>query len=445
MVSGRAPAAGEAGCRPLLTRAHRLDWRRRWLSHEGRRRQSPLALITLREQELPVVHADGTSRDHARAPWTFPWHDPPMLLQKTGTSWARVPLTSWNDEAHLQEVLAASPELVPGCAGNAAARELAIIGTGSLDLLLVDDLGTLTLVECKLRKNPQIRREVVGQILAYASGLQRMSYGQVTAAFSKVTQTSLIAAVQEASGGTVDPSQFEQRVGDALADGRFRLVVAVDEITEELKGIIEFLNVHFDDRIAVMALELGLFKQGDVELLVPSHYGAEFATASGDPVKGSQKRWDLDLVRERVEGLSDSPERTLVLSLLSHATKNAAAFKGGVGAAPSGGFYYRLGDKTRSMWSLYVRDAGAVIALNFGSIASASEEAAQAMLLRLQQSDRLKELLPADPGAAFGKYPELPVSVFTDAPSAAHLLMESLDAALAQSSTSPGPGDVSAT
>ncbi len=143
-----------------------------------------------------------------------------MLLQKTGFSWEPVTLTSWDDEAHLQEVLAASPELLPGCAGNAAARELSITGTGSLDLLLVDDLGTLTLVACKLRKNPQIRREVVGQILAYASGLQRMSFAQISAAFSEVTKVSMADAVQEASGGSVDPIQFEQRVARALAEGR---------------------------------------------------------------------------------------------------------------------------------------------------------------------------------------------------------------------------------
>jgi hypothetical protein len=356
-----------------------------------------------------------------------------MLLQKKDSSWEPVPLTSWYDEAHLQEVLAASPELVPGCAGNAAARELGITGTGSLDLLLVDDLGALTLVECKLRKNPQIRREVVGQILAYASGLQRMSYAQVAAAFSKVTRTSLIDAVQQASGGSVDAVQFEQRVAEALSDGRFRLVVAVDEITEELKGIVEFLNAHFDERIAVMALELGLFKQGDVELLVPSYYGAEAAAPGGEPSKGSLKRWDLDLVRERVDNSPDSPERTFVLSLLAHAVENAATFKGGVGSAPSGGFYYRLGDKTRSLWSLYVRDAGPVIAVNLGSVASASPGAAGAMLFQLQQSDRLKDLFPTDAASAASRYPELPASVFTDSPSAGHLLLAALDAALAQS------------
>jgi hypothetical protein len=291
-----------------------------------------------------------------------------VLLQKKGSSWDPVPLTSWADEAHLQQVLAASPELVPGCAGNAGARELSITGTGSLDLLLVDEVGTLTLVECKLRKNPQIRREVIGQILAYASGLQRMSYAQLGAAFSKAAKVPLIDAVQEAGGGDLDVVQFEERVTDALAEGRFRLVVAVDEITEELKGIVEFLNTHSDDRVAVLALELGLFKQGDIELLVPSHYGAESPKPSADPAKGSTKRWDLDLLRERVDSLPTT-ERTFVSSLLDHATKHAAVFKAAweqhLLEASTTGSETRLGP----CGPLYMRDTGPVIALNFGSIA----------------------------------------------------------------------------
>ncbi len=350
-----------------------------------------------------------------------------MLLQKQGSAWTPVPLTSWDDEPHLQKVLAASPELVPGCAGNAVARELPVTGTGYLDLLLVDDVGTLTLVECKLRKNPQIRREVVGQILAYASGLQRMSYLQVTDAFSKAALVPLLDAVQQSSGGAVDPVRFEQSVSKALSEGRFRLVVAVDEITEELKGIVEFLNEHSDDRIAIMALELGLFKQDGVELLVPSHYGAELPKTSGDPTRGSPRRWGLDVVRERIENLPSSPERVLVLSLLEHASRHAAAFKGGVGSAPSGGFYYRLGDKTRSLWSLYARDTGPVIAVNLGSIASASQDLAERVLSHLQQSERLQEYLPVDLGSATGKYPEIPASAFTAPPDASHLLLAALD------------------
>lgn len=46
-------------------------------------------------------------------------------------------------------------------------REFNIPGIGLVDLVCVDDQDTLTIIECKLAANPQIRREVVGQIIAY--------------------------------------------------------------------------------------------------------------------------------------------------------------------------------------------------------------------------------------------------------------------------------------
>jgi len=52
-------------------------------------------------------------------------------------------------------------ELIPVC------RELRI-SVGPLDNLYVNQFGMLTLVECKLWRNPEARRKVVGQILDYA-------------------------------------------------------------------------------------------------------------------------------------------------------------------------------------------------------------------------------------------------------------------------------------
>ncbi len=56
------------------------------------------------------------------------------------------------------------------------ARELNIPGVGFVDVLLADERGRLVVVECKLWRNPQARREVVGQILGYARELSRYEY-----------------------------------------------------------------------------------------------------------------------------------------------------------------------------------------------------------------------------------------------------------------------------
>lgn len=79
------------------------------------------------------------------------------------------------DERWLQELLFAHPELVPleriepgaGSIVNLL-REFALprsSGLVFLDLLAVTRSGRIVLVECKLWRNPQARREVVAQLI----------------------------------------------------------------------------------------------------------------------------------------------------------------------------------------------------------------------------------------------------------------------------------------
>ena len=51
------------------------------------------------------------------------------------------------------------------------ARELNVPEVDRIDAFLADGRGHQVIVECKLWRNPQARREVVGQILDYARAL----------------------------------------------------------------------------------------------------------------------------------------------------------------------------------------------------------------------------------------------------------------------------------
>ena len=86
------------------------------------------------------------------------------------------------DEEFLQELLFRFPETLPTDAIDAAyagavpvCRELST-QAGYVDALYVNPLGRLTLAEFKLWRNPQARREVIGQILDYAKELASWGY-----------------------------------------------------------------------------------------------------------------------------------------------------------------------------------------------------------------------------------------------------------------------------
>ena len=49
------------------------------------------------------------------------------------------------------------------------------------------DNGDLIIVECKLWRNPDARRKVIGQILDYAKDLSNMNYSQLESGVLRVT------------------------------------------------------------------------------------------------------------------------------------------------------------------------------------------------------------------------------------------------------------------
>ena len=88
------------------------------------------------------------------------------------------------DESWLQDLIMRHPSLLPVDQIEPAfnllipiCRELPIqAGSLFLDNLLVTPAGDLALVECKLWRNPQARREVVAQILDYANAMSTWNY-----------------------------------------------------------------------------------------------------------------------------------------------------------------------------------------------------------------------------------------------------------------------------
>lgn len=200
-----------------------------------------------------------------------------LLIRRADGSWAEPEITGHKSEDDLQELLATSPDLLPGSETGlpmAVARELRV-ATGQIDVVGIDVEGELTLCECKLAANPGARREVVGQLLEYAGALQSMTFEEFSDRFAARAGRSLVDAVAEIAGEDFDDDSFETQVAENLEAGRFRLVFAVDTITEALKQTVVYLNDHLDG--SVLALELAYLRDGEVEMLLPAVYGEESA------------------------------------------------------------------------------------------------------------------------------------------------------------------------
>jgi len=184
---------------------------------------------------------------------------PPQIVK-------RVPEGEARREDALRDLLFAHPamlpvsEIDPGIGALVPiARELNVPEVGRIDAFLVDPRGALVIVECKLWRNPQARREVVGQILDYARALARFSYEDLQREVSRATgrKGNALYELVAAEVAGVDEAQFVDRVARNLAAGRFLLMVVGDGITEGTQRIGEYLvaqpGLAFDFALVEMA------------------------------------------------------------------------------------------------------------------------------------------------------------------------------------------------
>ena len=178
----------------------------------------------------------------------------------------RVPQGQARREDVLRDLLFANPAMLPVSEIDPAigplipiARELNVPDVGRIDAFLADGRGHLVIVECKLWRNPQARREVVGQILDYARALARFSYDDLQREVSGSTKRSGNALYDMVADqdGALDEARFVDQVSRNLAAGRFLLMVVGDGITEGTQRIGEYLvaqpGLAFDFALVEMA------------------------------------------------------------------------------------------------------------------------------------------------------------------------------------------------
>lgn len=155
----------------------------------------------------------------------------------------------------VREVEPAFTPLIPVC------RELPT-RVGPVDLLFVTPDGLLTIVECKLWKNPEAHRQVVGQILDYAKELSRWSYEDLEQAVRRSSGNSpkSLYELAAAHSDDVEERDFVDNVSRNLRQGRFLLLIVGDGIRENVERMTTFLQQHAHLDFALALLEMGVFK-----------------------------------------------------------------------------------------------------------------------------------------------------------------------------------------
>jgi hypothetical protein len=200
---------------------------------------------------------------------------PHVVVDAVASPLARIPFDERKlKEDWFQSLLFNNPSLIPVDEIEPVfgpliplARELRTSNGGLIDLVYINPQGYLTLVETKLFRNPEARREVVAQIVDYAAALSQWSYGDLCNA------VALNENIVREKGDPIVPRVYEHpdynearfidTVTSNLERGRFLLLIVGDGIQSGVEHLADTLTRAPHLGFSLALLELALFRFGD--------------------------------------------------------------------------------------------------------------------------------------------------------------------------------------
>jgi hypothetical protein len=179
-------------------------------------------------------------------------------------------------EAYIQELVQAYPACLPITeidvmfAGPVPICTELNTPSGAIDNFMVTPSGLPVLVECKLWRNPEGRREVVGQILDYAKELSRWSSSDLQREVSRRLKRdgNPLLEMVRAVDPHVDEVQFNDALTANLRRGRVLLLIVGDGIREGVEAIAEYLQVHAGLHFSLGLVELPIYMMPNGDRLV---------------------------------------------------------------------------------------------------------------------------------------------------------------------------------
>lgn len=232
-------------------------------------------------------------------------------------------------ENELQRLIECNPQLVSYAPDDAQLiliqREFAVSDDFglSLDHLFVDQNGVPVLVEVKRAVDTRIRREVVAQVLDYASCASGWNVDTLRQLFREANGDS--EGILEA----YDTDEFWDAVATNLKAERLILVFAADKIPGRLQTIIDFLNRNLNG-IRVYGVEIRQFQTNDSSLL-SSSIVTNLSAGSEQVALSSRRNWSAESMLEYIEGDCGRPVANVCNALIQYAEQL--------------GFHNRFGEK----------------------------------------------------------------------------------------------------
>ena len=188
---------------------------------------------------------------------------------------------SYNED-WLQETIYKEPSVLPTADVDPAYGNLIPIGreipvvcdgkTGYIDNLYISSRGYIVIVETKLWRNPESRREVIGQIIDYAKDVQKWDYETLNNIYKSNHNKNLFDELVALNYYSIDEeAKFIDTVIKNISMARFLLMIVGDGIREGLEKMVNFLNINPTMQYKLALCELEVYEmENQSKLIVPN-------------------------------------------------------------------------------------------------------------------------------------------------------------------------------
>lgn len=203
----------------------------------------------------------------------------PILISRTNArcELQRVHLGAGiHDEKWLQALIHDHPAILPiadiepGFGDLIPTAREVPCGHGFIDNLYLTPAGGIVLVETKLWRNSQMRREVVAQVLDYVAALSGMSYDSFESAIQRgMHAPEQIYDLVREHPEALEEAAFIDAVANNLGRGRVLAIALGDGIRTETEVLAQLLQSHAGAHFTFALVELSVWENAGDLLVVP--------------------------------------------------------------------------------------------------------------------------------------------------------------------------------
>jgi len=197
-----------------------------------------------------------------------------IIIRTKGNPSVKVEKSMYSLEKKIQEYIENNPEIIPIYDIDPSLKLMIlkrefITKSGPIDVLAVDNTGSLYIIETKLFKNPD-KRLVIAQVLDYGAMLSD-SYRDFSDFLSNITFDLLKGLKTTFQLTESDAQNVFDVIKSNLFDENFKFMILMDQLEERLKKLILYLNRKSD--FDIFAVEIENYQWKGNEIVIPRLFG----------------------------------------------------------------------------------------------------------------------------------------------------------------------------